>query len=626
MSHWSIIEADVVEALRGMESDSMDAALLDPPYGLGSKAPTVPEIVAFLTADAAFAGRDFMNKNWQIPPVAFWRELCRVLKPGAHVLAFAGTRTLDLIMLGIRAGGFEIRDSIGCAMPSEGPGILSWCYASGFPKSLDVSRAIDDANGDEREIVSETVGRWKYANGEKSGAAYGDESRATDEDGYLISKTTAPASDASAAFAGYGTALAPAWEPIVLARKPLDGTVARTALSYGTGGLAIDASRVKTSDNLNGGTYYGDRRATEEPDTVTGARPLQRLANGCGRQFVEPEGRFPKNVLLVHDPRCVRTGTKRVRSPNGSADYTLTGVDGPPIITRNVKTGAHHGDADGLAEYSCVPTCPCAILDAQSGERPGMSGGGTHREGYQGGMFGGIDSTDTARGDDGAASRFYAQFQYTEADRFQFVAKASRSEREFGCEDLPAHTAREAVGRDPDSVGARNARAGAGRGAGTTQERCAKCGESMTGGGGRQAAARNAPCEGGGSHEPVVTGEQSGIRNIGPCVKPITLTRYLAALIKPPVRTDGAPLRIVIPYAGTGSEMIGALRAGWDEAIGIQRTADKDERAYVAIAKARLARWDDVPAAMDEAEAVRESRTQLKAVDPRQASLFEVAK
>ena len=549
MSRWEIIEADVVEALRGMADDSIDGCLTDVPYGLGSRAPTVDEIVAYLTAGGAMAHGDFMNKKWEIPPVAFWKELCRVLKPGAHVLTFAGTRTMDLIMLGMRAGGFEIRDSIGCAMPSEGPGILSWCYASGFPKSLDVSKAIDDANGDEREIVSETVGRWKYANNEKSGAAYGDESRATDEDGYLISKKTAPASPASAAFAGYGTALAPAWEPIVLARKPLAGTVARTALTYGTGGLAIDASRVG----------WGDEKPSQDEWNRKGSTGAAG-GNGFAGQFNQglkdayaagavkvSEGRWPKNVLLVHDPRCVRTGR---------------GSDG----------------LEEVAEYSCVPTCPCAILDAQSGDdHPGMSGGGTHREGYAGGMFGGIDSADTARGDDGAASRFYQQCEYTEVDRFSFVAKASRSEREFGCDALPARTA---VDREEGSPGVQSPRAGAGRTA-------------------------------------------SEIRNIGPCVKPIALTRYLSGLIKPPARSDGKPLRIVCPYAGTGSEMIGALRAGWDEAIGIQRISDDDEKAYVAIARARLARWDQVPASMGEADAVRESRTVAKETDVRQRSLFD---
>ena len=549
VSRWEIIESDCVEALRGMAADSVDACLTDVPYGLGSRDPTVGEIVGYLTAGGAMAHGDFMNKKWEIPPVAFWRELCRVLKPGAHVLCFAGTRTMDLIMLGIRAGGFELRDSIGCAMPSEGAAVAAWVYASGFPKSLAVDKAIDRANGDAREILSEVPARWKCANNEKSGAAYGDESRSIDERGYLIRKTTAPASDASAAFAGYGTALAPAWEPIILARKPLDGTVSHNATTHGTGGLTIDASRV--------------------------------------------EGRWPKNVLLVHDPRCVRA-------------------------------------------YDCVPSCPCAILDAQSGDDHPSSLAGradprtSHAHPYPESdsahaLYAQGFKTEGTRvyADDGAASRFYSQFQYTQADRFRFVAKASRSEREFGCEGLPARTAKDAVGRDPDSVGAKNARAGAGRGAGTTQEACSKCGESMTGGGGRQAAARDAPCTDGGAHDPVVTGTQAGIRNIGPCVKPIALTRYLAGLLKPPAHADGSPLRILCPYAGTGSEMIGALRAGWDEAIGIQRISDDDEKAYVAIARARLARWDQVPASMDEADAVRESRTVAKETDVRQRSLFD---
>jgi site-specific DNA-methyltransferase (adenine-specific) len=199
--------------------------------------------------------------------------------------------------------------------------------------------------------------------------------------------------------------------------------------------------------------------------------------------------------------------------------------------------------------WDCVPGCPVAELDRQSGECPGMTGGGIHSIGYGRGMFGAIDSTRTARGDTGGASRFF------------FCAKASRSEREFGCELLPARKASETLGREEGSAGL-TPRAGAGRTADT-------------------------------------------VKNFGPCVKPLRLTRWLATLPLPPKRAT--PRRIVVPYAGTGSEMVGALRAGWDEVVGIQRVADDDERAYVAIAKARIARWLDVPESLDESEVCAEA-------------------
>jgi len=564
MGEWVLVEADVVDALRAMGDCTLDGAMFDPPYGLGTREPTVAELIAYLTGAELDSGGDFMGKQWRIPSVAFWRELCRVLKPGAYVISFAGTRTLDLIMLGMRAGGLEMRDSIGCAMPGDGAALAAWMYAQGWSKCGTIGSKIDEAAGATREVIGEKRtpdGKRYSARVPNSAGQYNEECAHNALSGRTKRSTemTAPATPEGALWDGHGVALAPAWEPLIIARKPLEGTIVENVLKHGTGGMDIDASRV-------GSDYEGPRDGEVSAD--------RRYAkNGVGFHALPGPrggGRWPKNAVVVHDPRCVKVGTKRVAAAGGD----VSGKE-PSESTKNAygKLGrvpfTAFADADGteeVAAYDCVPSsCPAAILDKQSGNRPGMSGGGKHREGYGGGMFGGIDSTSTARGDDGAASRFYANFQYTEADRFRFVAKASRAEREFGCEELPIR--------------------------------------------------RGAPTEDG--EEP-----EEGSRNIGPCIKPLTLVRYFAGLIKPPKRADGKPLRLVVPYSGTGSEMIGALRAGWDDVIGIQRAADDDERAYLEIARARLARWQDVPKELAEGDAVRSAKASRKGVGPGQATLF----
>jgi site-specific DNA-methyltransferase (adenine-specific) len=202
----NLIHGDCLKEMKKMPDGSIDAVITDPPYGLS-----------------------FMGKKWdyEVPSVDVWAECLRVLKPGGYLLALAGTRTQHRMVCAIEDAGFEIRD------------MIAWVYGQGFPKSLDVSKAIDKAEGAEREVIGRVAGMGKQ-NPEWNGTAQGRTENSFKPE-YDI---TAPATDAAKQWHGWGTALKPAMEPITVARKPLIGTVAENVLEYGTGALNIDACRV----------------------------------------------------------------------------------------------------------------------------------------------------------------------------------------------------------------------------------------------------------------------------------------------------------------------------------------------------------------------------------------------
>jgi site-specific DNA-methyltransferase (adenine-specific) len=216
MTH-QLHHGDCLEVLRSMPDCSVDSIVTDPPYGLS-----------------------FMGKKWDydVPSVDVWVECLRVLKPGGHLLAFAGTRTQHRMAVRIEDAGFEIRD------------MIAWVYGSGFPKSLDVSKAIDKAAGAEREVVGS---RRQRANNI-------DNSRApVNASAGEVELITAPSTDAARQWQGWGTALKPALEPITVARKPLVGTVAENVLQHGTGAINVDGGRVGTGDDRTSGGATGKR-------------------------------------------------------------------------------------------------------------------------------------------------------------------------------------------------------------------------------------------------------------------------------------------------------------------------------------------------------------------------------
>jgi site-specific DNA-methyltransferase (adenine-specific) len=250
---------DSLEVLKTLPENSVDSLVTDPPYGwrFMGKAWDAPDIEATRVRDCKNPDKDTLgmaagkyeqtasaNRKFQEWTEAWAREVFRVLKPGAHALVFCGPRTYHRMASGLEDAGFEIRDQ------------LQWLFGSGFPKSLDISKAIDKMYGAEREVVG-IKQKWQ----------------------------------------GWGTALKPANEPICLARKPLsEDTVAKNVLKWGTGGLNIDQTRIKsdnmpkscTNQNIKNNSYGLDN-AGRERDTV------YNPSNA---------GRFPSNLLLSHSHNC----------------------------------------------------------------------------------------------------------------------------------------------------------------------------------------------------------------------------------------------------------------------------------------------------------------------------------
>jgi DNA modification methylase len=299
---FSLHLGDCLESLRAMPDNSVDSIVTDPPYGLS-----------------------FMGKKWDydVPGVNVWAECLRVLKPGGHLLAFAGTRTQHRMAVRIEDAGFEIRD------------MIAWVYGSGFPKSLDVSKAIDKAAGAEREVVQqgERSAARPVVEDQSGGKAYrlaGDAS------------ITAPATDAARQWQGWGTALKPALEPITVARKPLsEKTIAANVLLHGTGGINIDGCRVGNE------TIKSHHTAM----LAHGGQNTRPWHNGHEVTTSEHSGRWPAN--FIHD------GSDEVVSlfpvtKSGAMKREVGGYEGESttgFIRGKSGPSNQHGDSGSAARF-----------------------------------------------------------------------------------------------------------------------------------------------------------------------------------------------------------------------------------------------------------------------------------
>lgn len=244
-----VFHGECLHVLPFIESDTMDAVICDPPYGIA-----------------------FMGKEWDhgIPGSLHWKEVLRVAKPGAHLLAFGGTRTFHRLTCAIEDAGWEIRDTI------------MWVYGSGFPKSLNVSKMIDKRSGVKRKVLGVVDSRGSFDGRTRTSSDNNTnwrtvEGRSDARDLTNKEITEAVTKDAKE-WDGWGTSLKPAWEPIIVARKPLIGTVVENVLKHRTGALNIDECRIEVI-----GSELVDKYAT-----------LKNVGATQHRQ-----GRFPSN--LIHD-------------------------------------------------------------------------------------------------------------------------------------------------------------------------------------------------------------------------------------------------------------------------------------------------------------------------------------
>jgi site-specific DNA-methyltransferase (adenine-specific) len=297
---YQILHGNNLDILPTLADNSIDSIVTDPPYELG-----------------------FMGKKWDSSGIAYsvelWQQCLRVLKPGGHLLSFGGTRTYHRVAVAIEDAGFELRDSI------------AWLYGSGFPKSLDVSKAIDKQAGAEREVLGRNPNSREQAT--KENTLY--------ESG-TVGKTafdTAPSTPEAQQWQGWGTALKPAFEPVIVARKPIEGTVANNVLKWGTGGLNIDGSRIA-----------GDKPSVPQPSLGVNERITYGFGTGEGRNGEmsdNTQGRWPANIILdpytaeLLDEQSGQTSSKQGLMGNGtrSEGWNLNTAE-PTVRGHNDSGGA----------------------------------------------------------------------------------------------------------------------------------------------------------------------------------------------------------------------------------------------------------------------------------------------
>ncbi len=374
-----LVCGDAVEVMSAMPDACVDAIVTDPPYGLEFMGQEWDRPWAVSPSNAVgYAGRDDLrlpahrdNRNancracggrqrgakrrqcatpeWDRAPITdmqayqawceTWAiEALRLLKPGGHLLAFGGTRTYHRLACAVEDAGFEVRDQIG------------WLYGQGFPKSRDVSKAIDEEFGAEREVVGPN--EWAARGGLVQANTYGAPSRPPE---------TAPTTDAARQWAGWGTALKPAWEPILVARKPLVGTVAENVLDYGTGAINVDGCRVALTGESNPSIARRATAARTGWDNRGGAIMNDRRAPERYREYHPSEalGRWPANVVhdgsdevmeafaAYGDRRSAYPGRQDLADAYVGAPVSSTGVTGFP----NATAGRSLSDSGTAARF-----------------------------------------------------------------------------------------------------------------------------------------------------------------------------------------------------------------------------------------------------------------------------------
>ena len=511
-----VVNGDNLELLKKYPDNYFDAVVTDPPYGLG-KEPEAAELMKDWIEHGyhEISGSGFMGKEWDafVPQPLFWKEVFRVLKHGGHVVAFYGTRTYDWGVMAMRFAGFEVRDCI------------QWLYGSGFPKSHNISKAIDKMYGAEREVI----GQKKHS---RKGVAIAEERTEIGAGSFgseRISNITLSVTEEAKKWDGWGSALKPANEPIVLARKPLEKglSIAENVLKWGTGGINIDGCRIGFTDDVN-------MAATQKTNNLSKVKFFDNYRNDLQIpiETYKSNGRFPANIILTHHPECECKGVKKVKAiKGGSAEATMksgngkNGIYGKYSHNKIGENAGGLGDENGqetVEDWNCHPDCPIKILDEQSGIlKSGDMNGEYNWFGYHE-IYGKAGKREAiSYGDKGGASRFF------------YVAKASKSERNNGLRNLE-------VKQTKGGGGTYNEEAGA------------KYGSIKAAG-----------------------------QNFHPTVKPVKLMQYLIRLVTPP---NGI---VLDPFCGSGTTGIACKLEGF-QFVGMEQDPE-----YAKIAEARIKNYKE---------------------------------
>jgi DNA modification methylase len=517
-----IICGNNIELLKQYPDNYFDSIVTDAPYGLG-KEPNAVDLMKDWVEKGyhEISGTGFMGKDWDafVPQPLFWKEAFRVLKHGGHVLSFFGTRTYDWGVMAMRFAGFEVRDTI------------TWHYGSGFPKSHNISKALDKLEGAEREVTGTRV------------SAYGDSDLSETIDGRnLWGKSSSkevelkdkPSTVAAKKWDGWGSALKPASEPIVLARKPLEKglSIAENVIKWGVGGINIDGCRISTNgEKIN----IGFSGKILDDTNGWNSNNIERTP------YDSTQGRFPANVIFSHHEDCVCNGTKKVKgSKDGvrkaSSEFGQNSGWNDHENKDTIRKGtADENGQEEVEQWDCDEDCPIRILDEQSGVSKSQGG----RIGNKNGAYSGIGAIgfttnhkkgDAGFGDKGGASRFF------------YTAKSSKGERNKGLEEF----------EEKPLAFSNQAKAELKRG--------------------------NAEFDGGDAK-----GHGNSIRhikNFHPTVKPIKLMQYLVRLITPP---NGI---VLDPFNGSGTTGIAAKLEGFNY-VGLELDPE-----YCKISEARISAWE----------------------------------
>jgi site-specific DNA-methyltransferase (adenine-specific) len=534
-----IICGNNIEVLKGYPDNYFDSVVTDPPYGLGKEPDPYEVLKSWIdSGHHDVKGGGFMGKEWDsfIPQPLFWKEVFRVLKHGGSVLSFFGTRTYDWGVMSMRLAGFEIRDCI------------FWTYGSGFPKSHNISKALDKLAGAERNIIGSKGTRPIQTSGRINAEASQNGSFEREEN--LI---TEPATEAAKQWEGWGSALKPAVEPIVMARKPLEKglSIAENVLKWGTGAINIDGCRVNIgSDDPN--HRHNPSIGNNGENSIFGV--------GGHNGNLNNQGRFPANLILTHHPECVCNGLKKIKGqidkPTNRTETGNTWNDGNSGLRNNLpQNSGGFGDENGeetVEDWTCHADCPIKTMDEQSGESPSnfrkSKANGTTS------IFGSGNSSvsDNEVNDSGGASRFF------------YVAKASKSERNYGLE-----------GFDKKQT------IGGGGGIGNYLE-------DVNSASGKYGS------------------EKAPSKNFHPTVKPVKLMQYLVRLITPP---NGI---VLDAFNGSGTTGIACKLEGFNY-VGIEMDED-----YCKIARARIENWVTV----EEKLLLLKEEERVEKLDKNQLSFF----